>query len=227
MTFEVCADSLETVLVADKYGCNRVELCSALSVGGLTPGFGLVKTCVKHSNLEIHVMIRHVEGHFIVSDTDVETMTADVQMASEAGAKGIVFGCLTQDNNIDIRASEKVINAAKASGLEVTFHRAFDFVNEPFNALDQLIDLGVNRLLTSGQQATALEGISLIKKLVEHGAGKLEIMAGSGINSTNALKLAEVGVEALHFSAHVKSKKMCLLGWGKEVRLIKTKFNQL
>ena len=214
MIFEVCVDNLETAIVADQLGCNRIELCCALTVGGLTPSFGLIKACAEHTNLEVHVMIRHQEGGFTNSDADIEIMKADILMAHHAGAKGVVFGCLTANHHIDNDKTKELINVAKSVGLAITFHRAFDFVADPFLAIDQLIHLGVGRVLTSGQENTAIEGAELIKQLVSYSDNRIEIMAGSGVNSQNALKLAGTGVNALHFTANITSTIAPLLGMG-------------
>ena len=142
MTFEVCADSLETALLADRYGCHRVELCSALSVGGLTPSYGLIKQCVDLTDLEIHVMIRHQEGHFVLSDNDLNIMIDDIELAGSAGANGVVFGSLTDDHQVDIETSKQLVQKARSLGLTVTFHRAFDIATDPIQALNELICIG-------------------------------------------------------------------------------------
>ncbi len=214
MKLEVCIENLETAKVANRLGCDRVELCSALSVGGLTPSFGLISECVTQTDLEVHVMIRHQGGNFILSNDNLKIALSDVEMAKKAGAKGIVFGCLTKESTIDVDKLKVVIDFAKSEQLEVTFHRAFDFVPDPMVSLDELIDLGVDRLLTSGQQPKAIEGINLISKLVEHSNECIQIMAGSGINFNNASILANTGIDALHFTAYLRNENYNEFGMG-------------
>lgn len=216
MIFEVCVDNIETAMVADKLGCHRVELCSALSVGGLTPSYGLMKACVEQTALEVHVMIRHQAGNFVVSDGDLEIMKCDVKMAQEIGAKGVVFGALKANNEIDAVKSKILVDLAKSLGLAVTFHRAFDFVPDPFKSLNLLISLGVNRILTSGQQPKAINGLDLIKKLVKVAEGNIEIMAGSGVSAQHAIELSKSGIDALHFTANLKSANPLELGMGEK-----------
>lgn len=207
MILEVCADSLETTLLAEKNGAKRVELCSALSVGGLTPSMGLVKTCKEQSSIEIHCMIRHREGDFVYSQQDLEIMLSDIEMVAQLGVKGVVFGCLNGHGEIDTRATELLVKHAKKWGLEVTFHRAFDFVFDYNSGIEQLIFAKVDRILTSGGRDKAIEGIDQISDLVEIANGRIQIMAGSGVNADNAKELAESGVDALHFTSHISAGK--------------------
>ncbi len=204
MILEVCIDSPEGVLLAKKYGAKRVELCSALSVGGLTPSIGLVRQCLDSADdeVEIHAMIRHREGGFVYSTSEVEIMKEDIIQLAKIGVYGVVFGCLDSDFNIDIKSCELLQETAKQHGLETTFHRAFDFAENSIESLTRIIHLGFNRILTSGQQSKAIEGITMIRELVNLSGGRIEIMAGSGVNSTNAKTLAEAGVDALHFTSH-------------------------
>ena len=127
MNFEICTDSVEGAVAAGKFGAKRIELCSALSVGGLTPSYGLIKQCVEKSTVEVHVIVRHKEGDFNYNDEDVELMKIDIEASKKAGAHGVVFGILDENNEISIKNKELVI-FSKSLGLEVTFHRAFDFV---------------------------------------------------------------------------------------------------
>jgi len=200
MVFEVCTDSIEGVLAAEKNGANRVELCSALSVGGLTPNIGLIKQCVSLFNIEIHVMIRHKEGGFNYNEDDVEIMKADILAAKEIGANGVVFGILTDDNEVSF-LNEELVKLSKSLGLEVTFHRAFDFVTDYKKAISKIIDFGFDRLLTSGLKTKAEEGLEVISILQRKYGDVIQLMAGSGVSSSNALKIAESGINNIHFTA--------------------------
>lgn len=202
LVVEVCAQSLDCVELAARYGAKRVELCNALQVGGLTPNIGLVKASVAVDGIETHVMIRHRQGGFYVSDEDIGIMYADIKAFAVAGVKGVVFGCLTKECNIDLTLAKILLKLAKSHGLEVTFHRAFDFVKAPLQALNQLIELGFDRVLTSGGTISAIDGQARIKDLASHAKGRIQIMAGSGIDADNIPLLARTGIDAIHFTAH-------------------------
>ena len=214
MKIEVCVSSVETAIAAYQLGADRVELCLAPIVGGLTPNYGLIEACVEQTDMEVSVMIRHNEGGFVYSDDDIDIMLKDIEMAKVAGATGVVFGCLTEYNLVNHDQCEMLISRAQALGLDVTFHRAFDFLEDPFQGLEVLIDLGFDRVLTSGQKQTAEEGISLIQQLVRSANQSICIMAGSGINAGNALKIARTGVDAIHFTAHQVIQEPTGLGMG-------------
>ena len=213
MTFEFCIDTVEGAITAQQFGVKRVELCSALSVGGLTPSYGLIKQCAQY-DVEVHVMIRHIEGGFVYAKEDIAIMQQDIQLAKEAGAAGVVFGCLTEQNTLDMDNNILLIETARDLDLEVTFHRAFDFVQDSEKALTSLINLGVDRILTSGQQDKAIDGIDTIAQLVEQANSQIEIMAGSGVNASNSMALAETGIDALHFTIHQNNNETNSLGMG-------------
>ena len=214
MIFEICADSYEAVLLAKKYAVKRVELCSALSVGGLTPSIGLIQKCAQIREVEIHVMIRHKEGGFVYSDIDIQIMEKNIKAAKDGRAKGVVFGCLSADNKIERTQNKRLVSLAKKIGLEVTFHRAFDFCLDAATALEEIINLGFDRLLSSGQAKTAEEGIPILKNLVDKAKGRIQIMAGAGVNERNALKISDAGVDALHFTIHYRKAAENNLGMG-------------
>jgi copper homeostasis protein len=214
MTLELCIDSLEGARLAAKYGLKRIELCSALSVGGLTPSLGLTRKCAELDGAEVHVMLRIKEGHFHYSDEDISAMGSDLKSLKEAGAIGVVFGCLTSSSELDARANRFLVEEAKSLGLEVTFHRAFDFTPDPKASLEQLIDLGFDRLLTSGQKPKAIEGAAMIQELSQLARGRIQIMAGSGVNAENSKTLASTGVDALHFTAHSDFDNLGNFGMG-------------
>ncbi len=204
MIFEVCSDSVECAIAAEKFGAKRIELCAALSIGGLTPSFGLIQECVVKSSVEVHVIIRPREGDFNYTSQEIEVMKLDIKAAKKAGATGVVFGILNENNEIS-NYNKDLLKLSKDLGLEVTFHRAFDFVLDYHIAIQKIIDIGFDRLLTSGLQATAIEGISVIADLQIAYGDKIQIMAGSGINASNALQFAKIGIQNLHFTAR-KSK---------------------
>ncbi|MDG6882547.1 Copper homeostasis protein CutC [Phocoenobacter uteri] len=200
MKLELCIDNIQSVETASKAKLDRVELCSALTLGGLTPSYGLIKQALHFKELSHHVMIRPRAGNFIFNQAEIEMMITDILIAQELGANGVVIGILTKNNDIDIQACKKLISAA--DGMDVTFHRAFDLCREPKTALEQIIDLGCTRLLTSGLKKTAWLGRENIAQLVQQSKGRMQIMAGAGINSKNALDIVKsTGVNHIHFSA--------------------------
>jgi copper homeostasis protein len=200
MKLEVCTGNIETVRYAGKLKIDRIELCSALSIGGLTPSIGLIEAAVKMQQPEIHVMIRHRAGNFVYTDKEITIMEKDIKMAIQSGARGVVFGCLTEDNRIALTQTKFLTRIVKEKGLEVTFHRAFDFVKDPMKHLELLIELGVDRILTSGGKNTAIEAVDEITQLTKAAKNRIEIMAGSGVNAENATSFLTTGVSALHFS---------------------------
>ncbi|WP_435052599.1 copper homeostasis protein CutC, partial [Paramuribaculum intestinale] len=150
---EVCAGDIESVYAASRGGAQRVELCSALADGGITPSTGFIRQAVRVPGMKVHVLIRPRGGDFLYTPEEVASMTDDIVAAREAGAHGVVIGALTPDGDIDMDACRHMMEAA--AGMNVTFHRAFDLCRDPFEALDDIIALGCNRLLTSGQAASA------------------------------------------------------------------------
>ena len=197
---EICIDSVEGAIVAEQAGADRVELCANLLEGGTTPSLGLMETTVARTNLPVQVMIRPRGGDFLYSDIEIGIMLRDIAAARAARAGGVVFGCLTADGGVDARLTEKLIAAARP--LSVTFHRAFDVSRDPVEALRSLIDLGIDRLLTSGQEPSVLEGAPLIRRLIELAAGRLIVMPGGGITARNVARVvAESGAGEIHFAA--------------------------
>jgi len=202
MLLEICANSFQSALNAQEAGAHRVELCQELSVGGITPSYGLIKQVITHLNIPVFVLIRPRSGDFVYSDAEFEIMKKDIEISKELGCKGIVSGILNKNRTIDLERTKVLVERSKP--LAFTFHRAFDEVVNPLEALDQLKDLGVNRILTSGQQSTAEEGLELLKQLHFNAKGRLSIMAGSGINASNASKFKAIGLKEIHGSASVK-----------------------
>ncbi len=200
MEFEACIESLEGALLAERYGADRVELCSALNEGGLTPSNGLLKQIKENSNLPVFAMIRPIAGGFIYTDEVVDLMCMEIAEMAKGGADGVVFGVLDQQSNLDLKANARLINEALKHHMTPICHRAFDFTPEPFTALDKIIDLGFKRLLTSGQKPKAIEGLDLIKALHQKAAGRIEIMAGSGVSQASMEDFSKSGIDAVHFT---------------------------
>ena len=198
---EVCIDSFASAAAAKAGGADRLEVCSALALGGTTPSFGLVEQCVADLEMPVMMMVRPHDGGFVYDNDHIDTMLANIEVAKSIGVQGIVFGALTAQRTLDQETCQRLIDAAES--METTFHRAFDLVPDPFAVMDELETLGINRVLTSGQQATALAGARLIRKLTEQSAS-LKVLAGAGINAESAWQLVEqTGVQELHASASV------------------------
>ncbi len=198
--FEVAVDSLESAMIAQECGVDRVELCADLGIGGISPSRGMIELACERLAIPVHVMIRPRRGDFLYTDAEFEVMRRDIEAAKSAGAQGVVFGLLLADGSIDIARTRELASAARP--LSVTFHRAFDMCREPRAALGQLIDMGVNTLLTSGQAPSAAEGMPLIVELVAWAAGRIDIMPGAGIHPGNIARIAEAtGAQTFHFSA--------------------------
>lgn len=195
---EICCFSLESCLTAQKAGAYRIELCGGMFEGGTSPSAGLIKLARQHLSIKLYVMIRPRGGDFCYSDTEFEVMKADIHAAKESGADGVVFGILNPEGIVDVARTKELM--ALAHPMKVTFHRAFDVCAEPFKALETIIELGCERILTSGQKNTAIEGIDLLKTLAEKAGNRIEIMAGAGVSAANASQLLEAGVHALHMT---------------------------
>ncbi len=201
MKIEICANSVASAVAAQNGGAHRVELCAGMPEGGTTPSMGEVSVARDQlSTTKLHVIIRPRGGDFLYSAIEQETMLRDVRMAKQIGADGVVFGALTADGDVDLPFMQRLM--AEAEGLSVTFHRAFDMCRDPRRALEEIIGLGIDRILTSGQQATAEAGIPLLKELVAQAADRIIIMPGCGVNADNIRKIAaETGAAEFHFSA--------------------------
>ncbi|GAA4449038.1 copper homeostasis protein CutC [Nibrella saemangeumensis] len=198
MVVEICAYSLESCLVAQRAGAGRVELCSSLSEGGLTPSAGLIQLACRQLSIDLYVMIRPRGGDFLYSDTEFAVMQADIDMAKSLGADGIVLGLLKADGTVDEERTRQLVELAQP--LPVTFHRAFDMTRDAGEALEAVIRAGAVTILTSGQQPSAGQGIEQLRQLVHQGSGRINIMAGAGVNRQNVGLLIEAGVQAVHLS---------------------------
>ena len=200
---EVCCGSYYDCLQAYKGNADRVELNSALYMGGLTPTVASLILTKKNTDLKVICMVRPRGAGFCYDKEDYETILLDVKSMMENGADGIAFGCLDSEGNIDISKTKEVIEIVKSYGKdkEVVFHRAFDCVNNPYDSMEILIDLGVDRVLTSGLEEKAIYGIKLLKDLQKKYGDRIEILAGSGMNSKNAREFMEsTGITQVHSS---------------------------
>ena len=186
MIIEVCAESYEYALKAEKAGANRIELCKDLHLDGLTPDYESAKKTINKINIPVFILIRPREGDFIYSNEEFELMKRDIIKFKEMGCKGIVSGILNDDNSIDIKRTKDLIELSRP--LEFTFHRAFDIVSDPLKEIEILIKLGVDRILTSGQKNKAIEGLYLLEKLNNISKKRIVIMPGSSITNTNFKK---------------------------------------
>ncbi|MBQ6844828.1 MAG: copper homeostasis protein CutC [Agathobacter sp.] len=178
---ECCVDSVESAIHAAKGGASRLELCSNLVIGGTTPDVALVKEIKKYTDIRIHALIRPRFGDFCYTEHEMEIMKSQIRALKEAGVEGIVIGILDTDGNLDVSKMQELLQ--ETGGLSVTLHRAFDMCRDPFVALEQAISLGINTILTSGQKQSAWEGRELLAELVEKADGRIDIMAGAGINA--------------------------------------------
>lgn len=210
ITLEICTGDPIGVLAAMEGGADRVELCSGLAEGGLTPSIGVTRFATQR--ICTNVLLRPRAGDFVYDSSEIEVMERDAEAAVEAGAAGIVIGALTRDGRIDTHACRRLL--ARAEGLQNTFHRAFDVLADPFEALEQIIDMGFSRVLTSGQQSSARAGAELIASLHEQAAGRIRIMAGAGVSPANALEILSTSqADDLHASARsLKPSSMTYTG---------------
>lgn len=199
--FEVCANSAESCMAAQAGGADRVELCAGILEGGTTPSYGeLVIAREVLTKTLLHVIIRPRGGDFLYSPTEQRIMLKDISNARRLGVDGVVFGCLTAKGDIDITFMRQLMEASQ--GLSVTFHRAFDVCRNPHEALEEIIELGCDRILTSGGKASAEEGIPLLKELQQQAEGRITLLAGCGVNENNIARIAaETGITEFHFSA--------------------------
>lgn len=240
--FEICANSVESCLAAQEGGADRVELCAGIPEGGTTPSYGEIKMARKLlTTTKLHVIIRPRGGDFLYTPLELERMEEDIRMCRQLGVDGVVIGCLTEEGEVDMEANRRLINAAKGCinateslahahediqalrPMSVTFHRAFDRTENPMKALDDIIALDCDRILTSGQQPKAIDGIGLLAKLEEKiknmndiddkirntdrkkpKTRAIQLLAGSGVNEDNIREIFDAtGIHEYHFSARV------------------------
>ena len=190
MIKEACVESFEKSLEAQNNGANRIELCENLAVGGTTPSYGTVKICLEKLNIPIFPMIRARGGNFIYSKDEIEIMKEDIKIFKELGVKGIVLGCLTSENEIDLLTTKELVDLAYP--MEVTFHKAIDEITNPLIYIDDLVNLGIKRILTSGGKATALEGKDLINEIIKKSNERLKIVVAGKVTKENLNELSNL-----------------------------------
>jgi copper homeostasis protein len=196
---EICVDSVEAALAADAGGAQRIELCSSLREGGLTPSVGLMRVVRAHFKGSVHVMIRPRGGDFLYSENELAVMSEDITLAAACGIDGVVFGLLTAEADVDVEGTRRLVELARP--LEVTFHRAIDMTRDLRAALEDVVCTGADRVLTSGGEPDALLGRYRIRDLVRASNGRIRIMAGSGVRANNAAEIAHAsGVGEFHAS---------------------------
>ncbi len=194
---EACVDSVESAIAAEAGGARRVELCDNLVEGGTTPSAGAIALCLERITIPVFVMIRPRGGDFLYSEDEFEVMRRDVSLARRLGAHGVVFGILRPDGTVDVERSRALVDEARP--LEVTFHRAFDVTRDPGEALEALIGLGIERVLSSGQEPTAGEGAATLASLVRRAHGRIGILPGGGIDESDVGSIVrETGVAEVH-----------------------------
>jgi copper homeostasis protein len=197
---EICCGSIDDAIEAEKGGAARIELCSALFLGGLTPSLGTIREARQRLKIPIISMVRPRGGGFCYTEAEMATMERDAEAAVAEGADGVVFGILQADGRIDIARTRSILE--RIGKRQSVFHRAFDVTPDPFEALEQLVELGVTRILTSGQKDTVAEGADLIRRLIERAAGRIEILPGGGIASYQIPDvLRRTGCRQIHLTA--------------------------
>jgi len=207
LKLEICANSLQSAINAELGGAYRVELCDNIYEGGTTPSYGSILLAREKLNIKLNIIIRPRGGDFHYSDLEFETMKKDIEFARQCEVDGVVIGLLNQDGSIDIKRTKELVKLAKP--MSVTFHRAFDVCNDGFQALEDIISCGCDKILTSGQQNKAFEGIDTIQTLIEKAKRRITIMPGSGINENNITEIHQkTGAQEFHASLRktIKSK---------------------
>ncbi|MBQ2575264.1 MAG: copper homeostasis protein CutC [Bacteroidales bacterium] len=199
MIVEICANSVQSAINAEKGGADRIELCQNLNEGGTTPSYAAIKYCVEKLSLKTMVLVRPRPGDFCYNEAEYEAIKEDVLMCKNLGAHGVVVGFLDKNLDIDTKRTAEIVKLARP--MEVTFHRAFDRCRDWHTALEQIIECGCDRILTSGQRKTAPEGIDNLREIQRLAAGRIKILAGSGVNSQNVADLIHAtGVGEVHSS---------------------------
>lgn len=199
---EICCDNFASAEAAAIAGANRIELCAAIGEGGLTPSIGLIEQVLKNLDIDVHVLIRPRGGDFLFSEAEIEVIKSDIEACKELGVDGVVFGFLNADGSIDKETTAEIIELSRP--MKVCFHRAFDMCKDPLIAFEELIELGVDYLLTSGQAPKAINGVELISQLVERADDKIKVMPGSGVRAHLLEELHQkTQAHAYHISARI------------------------
>lgn len=205
LVLEICAAGIHSALNAQAAGADRIELCENLEGGGITPSHGLIRRARMLLSIPIHVLIRPRSGDFIYSDHELEIMNDDIAFCKSSGINGVVLAVLKSDGTIDTERCKQLIESSKP--MSVTFQRAFDFVKDPFASMEEIIKLGCDRILTSGQQQNVLDGSTLIRQLADQAAGRIVLLAGAGISEENIEAVVQkTGTHEFHYSAKTKVK---------------------
>lgn len=199
MILEICASNYQSAINAEAAGAHRIELCTELAVGGITPSYGLIKNVIDLVKIPVFVLIRPRSGSFVYSEAEFEIMKADIELCKTLGCKGIVSGVLNTDHTVDAKRTKELMDLSFP--MEFTFHRAFDQTVNPFEALQTLKNIGVTRILSSGQATSAEKGIVVLNQLLQLAGKELSIMPGAGINELNCLVFKGAGFKEIHASA--------------------------
>lgn len=210
---EVCATSINSIKAASRAGAKRVEICADLYSGGVTPPTSWIKFAKELKNIEVYALIRPRGGNFVYNEEEMQSMLIDIDNCATSGCDGVVVGVLTPLNEIDAQQSEKLINRARKHDMKVTFHRAIDRTVNIIESVKQAITLGCDRILTSGGKSSALDGIEILKKMIETANGQIKIMPGAGINEENIKILAK---ELNTYEFHGSFRDITIPEWGKK-----------
>lgn len=220
---EVCVEGVDGLLAAQAAGANRIELCASLLEGGITPSAGVIGEALRRAEIPVHVIVRPRGGDFLYTDVEYATMRADVQACREAGAQGVVIGLLTADGQVDVERTTELVRLARP--MSVTCHRAFDMTSDPAQALESLIRCGVDRVLTSGQRDTAIDGLDNLRRLNEQAGDRIVIMACGALAPDNIAQVRRTArLKELHFAAlrdepsamHYRNRDVGMGGTSKE-----------
>lgn len=221
MKLEVVVYNIESALKAQEGGADRIELCDNPGEGGTTPSFGVIEAVRQNVNLDVYVMIRPRGGDFHYSNYEFHCMKRDIDQCQKISVDGVVLGILNADGTIDKKRCKELIERAKP--MKVTCHRAFDMTRDPFEALEDCIEVGFDRILTSGYQTSAIKGVTLIAELVSRSKGRISIMPGAGVNEETVEPIVDVtGAQEIHFSAigsrdsGMKYRNAAIVGMGTE-----------
>lgn len=200
---EICTNGYQSVINAQENGAHCAELCESLEVGGVTPSYGTLKKVANDMKIPVRVLIRPRSGNYIYNDSELEIMCQDIQLVKELGYEGVVIGALDEKGDLDVEKIKAMMKVGE--GMKFTFHRAIDACNNPLEALEILIDLGFDKVLTSGCKPKAVEGIDVIRQMQEQFGDKIKIMAGGGVNINNIMTIInETGVSNCHASLTVE-----------------------